>query len=418
MCFAGEGQCLGSVLRFLKRIEQRERNRKGITGTNMERSARLLTAVLSVLLYCLPCAFSAPKAKNESAPPAMKRRFTPYVGLALSYDQTILPRTGNRNEVAESLVMDVRGGATWRFWRKGDMRIARYDFSSRYYDEVRERDAMNHRLTGIWRRTLDPDWGMRLTERLTYRSDTGGEEDENIRRFSTYTDNRFGVDLDRRIGDRWKTYFGVEHELREYVDGGYDDWNTVSPYAEIERRVQKRGRVSLRYESKYLNVEESESEWTRRILAGYVTPLPWKLRLDAGIGVLMLDGEGATDPAGRVTLSRNWRKLRLNLRWNRSASVSTTSSQVVRRDYLVFTPRWILTPKLQLIGRVVYVNQQSLDNDRTDTVTWRSGLTLRRKLNDWLAGDFTYTYVDQDADGRSGTSLSGGIIRMGLNARF
>ena len=98
--------------------------------------------------------------------------------------------------------------------------------------------------------------------------------------------------------------------------------------------------------------------------------------------------------------------------------MSTGTSVITRRDYATFSPVWIIDKDTELIGNLSWLLQESLNEATVDTTTLRSGVTLRRKLARWLTGDMGYTYVDQDARGRSGLDLHGSIISVGLRAWF
>jgi len=247
--------------------------------------------------------------------------------------------------------------------------------------------------------------------------DTGGENDEAISALTTYIYNRARVTADYALAPRWKLLLGLAHSVRDYQESIYRDSNTIAPSWGLQWRPNKRDRWQLNHEFKHHDVDRQEIVQTHRLLAGYATALPWKVYLDAQLGVLWFQNTGSTYPAGRVVLRRAWGRARLSLRCERSSSV-TSYYGATRRDYVSLRPQYKLDKNTDLIGRVSLVLSESVEDDRIDTSTWRYGLTLRRRLTRWLTGDVGYTYVDQNARGISGYDIHGPIALAGLHARF
>lgn len=366
-------------------------------------------AVVGVLL-----AMGTPALSSAESPWSFGSRLR----LETCYDETVLPRSGPDRDAASAFCTMLGLGLQMRYRRTADRVDLRYDGRLRQYEEIEERDSMMHRVTGRWIRSLDSGLTLRLDERVTYREDTGGENDESITRPATYLGTATAFGITGRIAKRWQPSLRLATETRSYADTSIDNWYTLTPSAEIAYIQNRDCRWTLKHEFSYLSVEKEDRERTHRVLAGYVCTLPYKLRFDVRAGILAWGDRTTTDPAGSVSVSRRWSKASLSLRWRRTASVSSGSGRVVRRDYLLVQPTYRLTPKTRALGRVSMVIQESLDDDRTDTTTWRSGLVLRRDLLKRVTADLAYTYVDQTVRGRSGRALSGNIVSVGMTASF
>jgi len=391
----------------------------GHTGLRMIEALRELRTGLK---WCVPltlaCALLGAGSRVGETKPTWE--CLPRASLAVRYDETALPRTGRNRTALHTMCTTITPGVTLRQRSGPDRLDLKYDLRATMYDEMENRDALVHYAGLIWRKRLNPSVTTTVNERFTYSVDSGGEQDEAITRVSTYANSRLKLGVDARAGKEkdWRWLANLGHERRAYDDDRYSNWYTVNPTLGVEWRLSKSCRLTVRQETKYLTIEDRDSERTHRTLAGYACQLPWNLRFDARAGLLTLDDGSRTDPAGSLRLSRRWKKADLSLRWERDASVSTGNSRVVRRDYLVVQPRYRINPETQAFGRISLVEQESVDDDRTDTTTWRSGVTVRRKLTDDLSADLGYTYVDQEVNGKYGTPLSGNIVSIGLRATF
>ena len=167
-----------------------------------------------------------------------------------------------------------------------------------------------------------------------------------------------------------------------------------------------------------IHVETQEVVEYNTFLVGFSMPIPLEMHLQASVGTLFGRHFRTLDPTVRIDLTRKMGKLSLRTRWNRSIAVSTNRSELTRRDTFSFNPQYRLTPETRLSGNLSYIMSKSLDNGRTNTQTLRTGVELRRELTKWLSMELKYTYVDQQARGTSGQTLSGSIVTVGLNAKY
>jgi len=355
--------------------------------------------------------------KQKPAPPPVKWDWHPSLSTGTAYDQTVVPRVGNTREPVDTFVSYISPGLQFRRQRGPNYQDLQYRFDARFYEEMPERDSLSHGLSFLWNERPSANWGWRFSDRFLYLQDTGGQADEAITRLTTYYSNTIQLDGDAALAEKWKLLSGMGYEIREYDDPIRADWYTLAPEWGVEWRANG-DRYSLRHEFKYLDIEEGVDEETHRVLAGYATELPLKLRLDLRAGILYFRSTDNVDPAAYVRLFRSWGKVRASLGYERSASVSTGSYLVVRRDYASFVPSWSVAKNTTLSGSVTWLYQKSMASDLTDIVTWRSGVAVNQQFTKWLSGNLAYTYVDQTSDGRSGLTLHGSIISAGITARY
>lgn len=362
----------------------------------------------------------APQPGKPKTPPKPKSpwQFHPSLNTNVAYDETVTPREGGSRDPVDTFVTTVAPGLQLRRQSGPEVFDLRYTFAARFYEELKERDSMNHSLAVTWSRRPSKNWGWRLSDRLTYLEDTGGAADESVTQLTTYTDNAATIDTDYRFAEKWKLLAGMTHQVREFDDPFRQDWYTLAPAWGLEYAPTPPHRWTFRHEYKYLDIDDAQTERTHRVLAGYGTTLPWKLNLDLRAGVLVFEDVGEADPAAEIRLYRRWEPARVNFLYERTSSVSTGTSDIIRRDYAAFTPVWIINTETDLIGTFSWLLQESLNAETVDITTLRSGVTLRRKFATWLTGYVSYTYVDQNARAMSGLSLHGSIIAVGLNARF
>jgi hypothetical protein len=358
------------------------------------------------------------KPKPEKPPkPKASWQYHPSLGLTVAYDETLYPRIGSTRDPEASFVTTVAPGIQVRRQQGRNYADLRYNFYARFYEEMRERDSQSHSLNFTWYERPSNTWGWRFYDRFTYLDDVGGAADDEVTTLITYADNVAQLDGDVQLAKEWKLLAGMAYHVRDNQDPIRADWYTLSPKWGLEWKPDG-GRWTLNHDFKYLDIEQGEDERTHRILAGHATKLPWNLSLDVRLGVLYFESVGEVDPAGLVNLYRRWPKVRASLRYERSASVSTGTSRVVRRDYLSFVPTWTVVKNTSLSGRLSVLYQKSTASELIDTTTWRSGVSLHQRLNKYLTGALTYTYVDQHADGTSGLDLHGSIIAASLTARY
>lgn len=372
--------------------------------------------ILHVCLVLLAGMLNASGAESVTMPGKwdMKSRLR----LSLCYDETAVPRTGSDHTTVDTMCTTVAPGVTLRRADGSDLIDLGYDFRASIYEKLSNRDLYTHRGRVLVRQRMFPAVTGTVDEKFTYSFDSGGEQDEAIARPSTYADNEMRLGLNADFSDRVCGLLEVNHEKRVYADHYFDNWSTVSPGIGVEWQAGRTGRLSLRQEFKHLNVENSRNAQTREALFGYACALPWELKFDVQTGILTLDDHSNTDPSGSIRLSKRWPRANVTVRWEREASVSSGTSRVIRRDHIAVQPGYLLGAGTEAVGRISLVEEQSIDDDCTDTTTWRSGVALCRKLTEFLTADLGYTYVDQDSRGSSGTTLCGSIISIGLAAVF
>ena len=359
---------------------------------------------------------SKASAKKENPPP-FKLPFQLYGSTSLSYDETVIPRSDSR-ETADILIKRFRVGGNYSRRMGNSYLRLNYNLTTKSYQDLEERDSVDHRASLYWSQKINDKLSWNFSNYYAYLQDTGGEADETISSILTYRQNIARFSTLYKFTRKLELQLDVRNLVRNYEEPGRNDYRTTTPAWQIGWKPGKKVKWTFRHEYEMIHVETQEVVEYNTFLVGFSMPIPLEMHLQASVGTLFGRHFRTLDPTVRIDLTRKMGKLSLRTRWNRSIAVSTNRSELTRRDTFSFNPQYRLTPETRLSGNLSYIMSKSLDNGRTNTQTLRTGVELRRELTKWLSMELKYTYVDQQARGTSGQTLSGSIVTVGLNAKY
>jgi len=355
-------------------------------------------------------------AKQPSPKMSWKLSYTAKLGV--SYDETVLPRTGNTHKPEPSIIADGSGGFSSQ-WQKGrNFFKAGYNLRFKKYNKVWERDSHDHRLELKCRIFPTNRLQLNFSDRFTRLEDTGGEADESISVLSTYNDNYLTSNVTYRLAKKITLKGAFTNQTRDYKERVTHDWFTVGTAYEIGWQPRSNGRWTLQYKFKYLDITGEEQSKSHEVLAGYAVKLPLKLDFDLRVGILNIQEGPSLEPAGEVRISRRWDKAKIAFRWKREATVSSGASRVVRRDFVSILPSYRFNNNTKILGTMTYLLQKSVNDYLTDITTWRFGFRLQQRITKSFSINVNYTYVNQDVRGQNGVPLNGNIVGLGLTASF
>lgn len=333
----------------------------------------------------------------------------------IRYDDALLPRSGSR-ETQESLVRIITPAVSLQRELGDHLLRAGYRASMSSYQELPSRDAIDHGL----RLSLGKSWDGRrwqLSESFSWREDTGGEADDTITRVSTYAHNRVGISYSQPIDTPTTLRLSLAHELRDYSSDSYRDWHSIEPRWELGHQLNRRDRLEFEHTYRYYAVEERMALETNRVLVGYSRKLSSSCSINAGVGGLLFADFALVDPAWRVQFLARHASGSLGLSWDRSATIASVNSEIVRRDRFRLSPEVPLTDSMSLAGDVTVVHSQSPESGRVDTLSTYYGLSLRKELSERFRADLSYRHVDQEARG-IGRSVTGNSVELAFRAAF
>jgi hypothetical protein len=265
-----------------------------------------------------------------------------------------------------------------------------------------------------WKDRSHERWGYRVRTSPLYLKDTGGEENDTVIRPTTYTLDTTSADFYAHLDTHWKVLGEFKATALDYSDPRLRDWNTLEKGVAIERSFVDRSNIKLRYRNKFINPEGVEPERSHKLTVSYQIRRNKRLLLDFEVGALVFKKAGTVDPAGTFRLSFRGKTLSGRASWNRDSMVNNANSDIVRRDVFSLAPVWRFADNWLWIGDVSVIIDKSIDPGRIRTTTSRSGFTLRRTFSSQFRSDLRYVYLDQNAHGTSGLSLSGSTIGLSV----
>ena len=329
----------------------------------------------------------------------------------LRYDTTLLPRSGGR--LPEDSMVRILTPSVSVQRNLGEHKLsAGYRARLSHFQELPARDAIDHGL----RLSVAGD-GWRLSESFSWREDTGGEEDDTISRVSTYAHNRVGLSFSQTLDAPTTLRLSLAHDFRDYIEPSLRDWFAIEPRWQLGHELNRRERLQIEHTYRYYSVDQRMPLETNRVLLGYRRELGRHYAIDAGLGGLLFADFALVDPAWRVELEARHKDLKVGLSWDRSASLASVNSEIVRRDRFRLRPTMPLTDSLSIAGDVTLVHSESPESGRIDTLSTYYGVSLHKELSKRFRADVSYRYVDQEARG-SGRTLTGDVVEVGFRASF
>jgi len=354
-----------------------------------------------ITLCCFPAALLAAEEPRWRLSSALQLQST--------YDETMLQRVSPRDNqptMISSLTPSLRLSC--------DELTVDYSLRMKQYNSIPSRNSLNH-LGRFSYQTDIFNWKMHLSDSISHMEDSGGEADESISQPQSYLYNRALLRLSGPLKEKAiKLQIGVDH--RDYEHRRKRDWMAIKPSWEVGM-AHGVGQFTLRHDYSYNEVDTREAVESHLLLAGYDHKINGSVTMDVRGGALLFSDFGVADPAWRVTVTHKTGALSTSVHWSRSAAMSSTS-QLVRRDLFRLQPIYTFENGLRLAGSASMIYSESLDNDRTDTLTARTGVDLSKTLRKGVTGTLTYSYVDQDARGSRGYDLHGSIVSMRLSVKY
>jgi len=338
------------------------------------------------------------------------------VDARVRYDSTLLPRSGSTTQPEESLVRIITPSVSVKHSLGETNLRASYRAKLSHYEKLPARDAIDHGL----RLSLAGDLGgdrWSLSESFAWREDSGGEKDDTITRVASYAHNRVGFSYSRPLDTPTTLRMSLAHDARDYLEPTLRDWFSIEPRWQLAHELNRRDRLQVEHTYRYYAVDNRMPLETNRVLIGYRRQLGPVCSIDAGIGGLLFADFALVDPAWRLRFEARHAGVEVGLSWDRTASLQSVNSEIVRRDRFRLSPEMPLSDTLSLAGSVTVVHSQSPESGRVDTLSTYYGLSLRKELSKQFQADLSYRYVDQEARG-SGRTLSGNTVELAFRASF
>jgi hypothetical protein len=356
-----------------------------------------------------------PISASKEKPAAAKNwRLVSSLGLTDEYSQTYLPRTGNTHQPREDTRYIFRPSLHFNWKEDGRSFTAKGAVSGRVYDNLQELDSTSYSGDVSWKDRSHERWGYKVHSSPVYLRDTGGEENDTVIRPTTYFQETTTAGFDILLDTNWKVLGEFKSTALDYSDSHQRDWRTLEKGVGLERSFNDESNIKLGYRNKFINPEGVDPERSQRITASYQIRRNKHFLLDFEVGALIFKKAGMVDPAGTIRLTFRGQTLGGHASWNRDSMVNNANSDVVRRDVFSLVPTWRIADKWLWIGNVSVIIDKSIEPGRIRTTTSRSGFTLRRTFSSQLHSDLRYVYLDQNAGGTSGISLSGATVGLSV----
>lgn len=374
-------------------------------------------------------ATNTPTPRNPDTSPAKPAKSTPTTtpvtfqwtvqrraGISHRYDENVIPRKTRRDETVEDQVTTLVPGLNVTGRRGTTVLKASYLGTFAEYQDVRERDAYTHdtRFSVDGKPLSALQAGLR--HRAFYIQDIGGEESDVIGQPTTYWLNQTGSEWMYALSRRWSVGVEGAFEDTEYESPNTRDLESWELTPKMRFVLSATDTITLAVTRKEYHVEKQDTVLSEEMSVSLAHRFSQDLTGIFRLGATHYPREDETTTSANVQLVQRLGRSAVTLSYGRSDQFTRSPPDVVIRDLVQlsldvpFGERW----RLRTGGQ--YLRDVSVEGDRTDTRGWRTRMAVSRALTRWLTSELEYQYIDQEARGQSGNSLTGNVVELSLVA--